>query len=206
MNRTASDGGSLQTDAPVVLVVDDEPGLADLYAAWLGDSYETRIATGGEEALDQLDETVDVVLLDRRMPTLSGDDVLEEINARGLGCGVAMVTAVDPDFDILDMGFDDYLTKPVSQDDLRSTVESIILRGEYDATLNELYALSTKRAALRRQKAPEELAAHAEYQELIDRIEVLKAQSDDLVTDLDTIGTADVFNQLRSRNLGVTDG
>ncbi|TKX52052.1 response regulator, partial [Halorubrum sp. SS7] len=60
---------------PLVLVVEDEPDLADLYAAWLGDEYRVRTAYGGREALDQLDETddeVDAILLDRRMPGLSG--------------------------------------------------------------------------------------------------------------------------------------
>lgn len=182
-------------DRPTILLVDDEPGLAELYAAWLGDTYTTRIAIGGEEALENLDETVDVVLLDRRMPTLSGDEVLEVINDRKMTCKVAMVTAVEPDFDILEMGFDDYLTKPVSQDDLRSTVESLILRGEYDAKLNELYSLATKRAALRKQKCPEELARNQEYQELIERIELLKAETDDLLGDIDD-GTTSVFDGL----------
>ena len=46
---------------PLVLVVEDEPDLADLYAAWLGDEYRVRTAYGGHEALDQLDEVDDEV-------------------------------------------------------------------------------------------------------------------------------------------------
>jgi len=104
---------------PLVLVVEDEPDLADLYAAWLGDEYRVRTAYGGQEALDELDEAddeVDAILLDRRMPGLSGDEVLAAVRERGIDCRVAMVTAVEPDFDILKMGFDDYLVKPVTSD------------------------------------------------------------------------------------------
>lgn len=60
---------------PLVLVVEDEPDLADLYAAWLGDEYRVRTAYGGQEALDELDEAddeVDAILLDRRMPGFPG--------------------------------------------------------------------------------------------------------------------------------------
>lgn len=93
-----------------VLIVEDEQPLADLYAAWLTETYSIRTAYDGEQALDQLDEQVAVVLLDRRMPQLSGDDVLERIRERNYDCHVAMVSGVHPDFDIIEMGFDDYLT------------------------------------------------------------------------------------------------
>jgi len=59
-----------------------------------------------------IDETVDVVLLDRMMPGMSGQEVLAAIRERGLDCRVAMVTAVDADFDVIEMGFDEYLGKP----------------------------------------------------------------------------------------------
>lgn len=115
-----------------VLVVDEERELADLYAAWLGNNYVTRVAYGGAEALESLDERVDVVLLDRRMPDITGDDVLAEMNDNGLECPVGVILAVEPDFDIVEMGVDDYLTKPVSQDELLDIVESLLGRKEYD--------------------------------------------------------------------------
>ena len=122
---------------PLVLVVEDEPDLADLYAAWLGDEYRVRTAYGGREALDELDEAdeVDAILLDRRMPGLSGDEVLTAVRDRGIDCRVAMVTAVEPDFDILEMGFDDYLVKPVSKDDLLGVVETMRSRSEALASI-----------------------------------------------------------------------
>jgi DNA-binding response OmpR family regulator len=169
---------------PTVLVVDDERGLTDLYAAWLSDEYDVRTAYGGEEALGKL-EGVDVVVLDRRMPELSGDDVLARIDDRELDPYVAMVTAVEPDFDIVAMGFDDYVVKPVSREQLIETVEGLLALEECHETTRELFALSEKRAALETRKNEATLLESPEYRRLCERIERLQAQTDELVADLD---------------------
>ena len=166
---------------PLVLVVEDEADLADLYAAWLGDEYRVRTAYGGHEALetlDELDNEVDAILLDRRMPGLSGDEVLSAVREREIDCRVAMVTAVEPDFDILAMGFDDYLVKPVSSDTLRDTVVSLLQRSEYDAGVQDLFSLTSKKAMLEAEKSPSELADNEEYQELTAQIEALRTDVD----------------------------
>lgn len=171
----------MSEQSPLVLVVEDEADLADLYAAWLGDEYQVRTAYGGHEALetlDELDDEVDAILLDRRMPGLSGDEVLSAVRERGIDCRVAMVTAVEPDFDILAMGFDDYLVKPVSSDTLRETVESLLQRSEYDAGVQDLFSLTSKKAMLEAEKSPSELADNQEYQELTARIERLRTDVD----------------------------
>src|SRR6056297_1258872 len=169
---------------PTVLIVEDEPDLADLYAAWLEDSCSVRTAYNGSQALDAIDEVVDVVLLDRRMPGLSGDTVLNTIRDRGLDCRVAMVTAVEPDFDIVEMGFDDYLVKPVSTDDLTSTVDQLLLRSTYDEQLQEFFALASKKALLDSQKTEAELRASEEYRRLEDRLAVMRAKVDDTISEL----------------------
>ena len=161
-----------------VLVVDDETEIADLYTTWLDMSYEVRTAYGGEEALDKVDESVDVVFLDRQMPDYSGDEVLEEIRSRELDCRVVMVTAVDPDFDIVSMEFDDYLTKPVMREDLEETVEAMRERDEYNETLQEYYALTAKKATLEAEKTPSELQNNDEYREMVERVEELAEQAD----------------------------
>jgi two-component system response regulator AdeR len=173
-------------DPPAVLVVDDEPDLVDLYAAYLEDDYEVFTATNGEAALDVLDDrSVDVVLLDRRMPELRGDDVLDRIRARGLRCRVALVTALEPEFDILELGLDAYLAKPVSRDELRETVSALLARTEYDDCLQELFALLSKRAALEATKPRAELDASDEFADLQARIADLRASADRLVDGFD---------------------
>lgn len=183
----------MSNDRPLVLVVEDEADLADLYAAWLGDSYRVRTAYGGREALDNLDAEVDIVLLDRRMPGLSGDDVLDVIQDRGLDCQVAMVTAVEPDFDVLGMGFDDYLVKPVARDELLETVENLNRRGTYDSGVQELFSLASKKALLEAEKTDAELDENEEYGELTDRLETLREELD---TTIDEMGSDDEFETL----------
>ncbi|MFD1684948.1 response regulator transcription factor [Halobellus litoreus] len=175
----------MSADLPMVLVVEDEPDLADLYATWLRDEYRVRVAYGGREALEELDEEVDVVLLDRRMPDLSGDEALEAIRERDVGCRVAMVTAVEPDFDIVAMGFDDYLVKPVSRDSLKETVENLLRRNTYDDGIQELFALASKKALLESEKDAATLEEHEEYQELTERVRNLRAQLDETLTSFD---------------------
>ncbi|WP_418282415.1 response regulator transcription factor [Halorubrum sp. DTA98] len=170
---------------PVILVAEDEPDLADLYAAWLGDQYQVRTAYGGHEAIEQLDEEIDAILLDRRMPGLSGDEVLVAVRERGIDCRVAMVTAVEPDFDILEMGFDDYLVKPVTKEVLHETVEGLLRRGGYDGDVQELFALTSKKAILESEKSASELADNDEYQDLSERIADLRAELDRTIGEID---------------------
>ena len=172
------------TVSPIVLIVEDEPDLADLYSAWLREACTVRTAYNGAQALDAIDEEIDIVLVDRRMPGLSCDEVLETIRDRGLDTRVAMVTAVEPDFDIIGMGFDDYLVKPVSQRDLMETVDQLLLRSTYDDQMQEFFALASKKAVLDAQKTNAELRASEEYARLEDRLAVLRAEIDDTVSEL----------------------
>lgn len=172
------------TGDPVVLIVDDEPELADLFAAWLADEWTVRIANDGEEALERMDEDVSVVLLDRRMPGLTGDEVLDVIREEGYDCRVVMVTAIDPDFDIIDMGFDDYLIKPVSGDELQGTVERVHRRNEYDEIMREYYSLASKRAVLQTEKSSSELETNEEFRRLETRLTELRESVDETIDSL----------------------
>ena len=110
-----------------VLVVDDEPAITDAYATWLDDEYDVRTAYSGAEALAQLDASVDAMLLDRRMPERSGEDVLAEMRDRGLDCRVAIISAEGPDDVVRDLGYDAYLQKPVTERDrILGVVEDLL--------------------------------------------------------------------------------
>ncbi|MDY7082664.1 MAG: response regulator, partial [Halobacteria archaeon] len=61
---------------PTIVVVDDEQAVADMYYEWLEGEYDVKKAYDGEEALEKIDQDTDLVLLDRRMPGMSGDEVL----------------------------------------------------------------------------------------------------------------------------------
>lgn len=164
------------TDPVTILVVDDEQSVADAYAAMLEDDYEVRTAYSGEEALELFDERVDIVFLDRRMPDLSGDKVLEEIRNRSGQSKVVMVSAVDPDFDILEMDFDAYLTKPVTPDHLKDTIIDLQARSNYREEIQQLWSLETKRDIIESVKSSDELMNNEVYQELRSKISELKSQ------------------------------
>jgi DNA-binding response OmpR family regulator len=191
MTGAGRDGG----DEATVLVVDDEEELADLYAIWLRDRYTVRTAYDGEEALDALDDAVDVVLLDRQMPGVSGDDVLDAIRERGLGCRVAMVTAVEPELDIVDLGVDDYLRKPVDRETLRATVDRLLRRSAYDETVQRYFAAARKHALLTESNDPS-VTESAEFETLEDRLDDLRNRLDDVVDDFDEDDYEVLFRRL----------
>jgi len=167
-----------------VLVVDDERDIADLYSTWMEKEYDVRTAYGAEEALDEASEAVDVVFLDRQMPEMNGDEVLEILRERALECRVVMVTAVDPDFDIVDMPFDDYLTKPVMLDDLNGAVDRMLTRENYDERMQEFFSLASKKATLEAEKDRVELQSNEEYEALESEVEHLREEADESVSDL----------------------
>jgi DNA-binding response OmpR family regulator len=186
------------SDSTTVLVIDDEEEVADVYELRLRDQYETRIAYGGEEGLERIDSDVDVVLLDRRMPDLSGDTVLERIREQGYDCRIIMLTAVDPGVDIVDMSFDDYLCKPVEKDDLVAAIERQVQASEYDQQLAEYLEVTSKLSLLRSELPAQErtesdeidrLEARAE--DLRNEIETVLSEFDDIETTLQNIGPSE---------------
>ena len=164
---------------PKVLVVDDDRELADLYTAWLAERYDVHTAYGGHEALElveEMDGEFDAILLDRRMPDLTGDLTLVILRDRGYDCPVAMVTAVEPDVDVLDLGFDDYLVKPASQDDLFELVERLHELESLDSVARELSMLRVKLHVLAVEYSTATLEEHPQFAELAARIETLQAR------------------------------
>jgi DNA-binding response OmpR family regulator len=167
---------------PTVLVVDDEEDVADAYALKLRDEYNTEVAYGGEEALEKVGVHTSAVLLDRRMPDIHGDDVLDEMRERDIDCPVIMVTAVDPDLNILEMDFDDYLCKPVDQETLLSTLDQHIRSTTSDPRLEEFFSILSKLTVLEEEHPPGELEDNEEFRSLKKRAMAL---SNDLRESMD---------------------
>lgn len=175
----------MSEERPVVLIVEDEPPLVEIYTRWLEGEYDVRAAQGGEEALSKIDESVAVVLLDRLMPEMTGDEVLAEFRDRGYSVSVAMVTAVEPDFDLITMGVDAYLTKPVDKDEMHETVARLIQRRGIPDLEREYFQLVAKKAALQTSKDEATLQASDEFSELEDRIASVRAELDEQTVDDD---------------------
>ena len=109
-----------------VLVVEDEEGLAELFEIWLGEHYEVEAVTSGQAALDRLASGFEAVVLDWRMPRVSGADILERIQEEEISCGVAVVTGLDPHVADIDDHVDFVLRKPVDRSELVNTVETLV--------------------------------------------------------------------------------
>ncbi len=113
------------------------------------------------------------------MPGISGEDVLARIREWNLDCGVVMLSAVEPDFDIVDMGFDAYIVKPGFREEVVETVTDVLAREMHDDSLREYLALSAKESLLRAEKSDSDLASSDEYDRLRVRLEELETQLDD---------------------------
>ena len=168
-----------ETDAEVesetrILVADDEELLVDSYEALLGRHFDVETATSGAEALDALDESVDIAILDRRMPQYSGDELLAEIREQGYDCHVIICSGVEPGTDIIGMDFDDYLVKPVGNDDILGAVERQLYLENYDEELRDYCALEAKHRVLEQSNSHNVLVSHHEFERLEERIERLE--------------------------------
>lgn len=173
------------TNTETILVVDDEPGLTDLYEAWLQVDYAVRSATSGEDALAAIDGAVDAVLLDRQMPGLSGDDVLAEIRDRGYDCPVSLVTAAKPTADVLDRRFDAYLLKPVDRGMVAECVDALLAVRGFDAPGRRCVRAASTGAVLTDNFAVESAAERA----LLDRC----ARTFDRAAERTDLTVTDVF-------------
>src|SRR6266516_252831 len=123
--------------ARTILVVDDEPTLREtLVEALESDGFRFVSAADGREALTRFRaERPDLVLLDLMLPELSGIEVCRIIRAES-GVPIVMLTAKDAELDKvvgLELGADDYVTKPFSLRELTARIRAMFRRAEHQA-------------------------------------------------------------------------
>jgi two-component system response regulator RegX3 len=116
-----------------VLIVEDEESMADPLAFLLRrEGFSTEIAGNGPDALAEFDRNgADIVLLDVMLPGMSGTEVCKQLRSRG-AVPVIMVTARDSEIDKvvgLELGADDYITKPYSTRELVARIRAVLRRG-----------------------------------------------------------------------------
>lgn len=124
------EGKSSIDDGPkrerVILIIEDETELRELYRDWLATRYRVRTAATASEATAQFDEDVDVALIDRDLPDGTGETLLAELQTRTADCRFGMITAIEPEWKTVEMDFDAYLTKPVREDDIFELVDGLL--------------------------------------------------------------------------------
>ncbi|STC69532.1 MULTISPECIES: response regulator transcription factor [Corynebacterium] len=116
-----------------ILIVEDEESLADPLAYLLRkEGFQAIVAPDGPTALDEFNANdVDLVLLDLMLPGMSGTDVCKQLRAVSL-VPIIMVTARDSEIDKvvgLELGADDYVTKPYSSRELIARIRAVLRRG-----------------------------------------------------------------------------
>ena len=135
-----------------ILIVDDDPDAVRLITKRIQpEGYQLDIAVDGQEALDKaLSKPFDLVLLDIRLPKISGLEVLSEIKKHKSTMGIIMMTAYGSEavaVEVLRRGADDYLIKPLDDSDLLPTIsfnlEKIKRRKEVEQIAARLREIST---------------------------------------------------------------
>lgn len=118
-----------------ILIVEDESPLAQsLSRHFAEEGYQASSASNGEEALHFIEkEKFDVILLDWKMPRMNGIDFLKYLRSRGKETPVILLTAlsrVTNKVEALELGADDYITKPFSFDELLARVKAVTRRSQ----------------------------------------------------------------------------
>ncbi len=113
-------------DRPHVLVVEDEPELADIFSIWLSEDFTVETVTSGKAGLEKLDPILDVVVLDWRIPDVSGEEILAEMRTAGLDASVAVITGADPEVVNIEEGVDVILRKPIRSHELVGAIQELV--------------------------------------------------------------------------------
>jgi two-component system response regulator RegX3 len=117
-----------------ILVVEDEETLSEAIAFLLGkEGFEVTVAATGPDAITQFEKSgADLILLDLMLPGLSGTEVCRQIRTKS-AVPIIMLTAKDSEIDKvvgLEIGADDYVTKPYSSRELIARIRAVLRRGE----------------------------------------------------------------------------
>jgi len=123
-----------------ILIVDDEPAIIQLAQLYLlKEGYSLDTATNGNQAVEKaIKYKPDVILLDIMLPELDGLEVCKRLRAINHPAAIVMVTAKDDDIDKiigLEIGADDYLTKPFNPRELVARIKAILRRDERRKTM-----------------------------------------------------------------------
>ncbi|WP_173915866.1 response regulator transcription factor [Halobacillus sp. Marseille-Q1614] len=116
-----------------ILIVDDEESIVTLLQYNIEQAgYETDVAFNGKEALEKASSTTfDLIVLDVMLPEMDGMDVCKELRQKQVQTPILMLTAKDDEFDKvlgLELGADDYLTKPFSPREVLARIKAILRR------------------------------------------------------------------------------
>lgn len=115
---------------PRILICDDEPGVRESLKLILDREYELAYATNGQEALEHLRRhEADLAILDIKMPQLNGLEALQALKRLRPTLRILMITGYessDVASEAIQLGADDYLTKPFEREKVREKVQGLL--------------------------------------------------------------------------------
>jgi DNA-binding response OmpR family regulator len=134
-----------------ILIIEDDPAIAEgLKTTFEANHYNVRHESDGAEGFEAAkDISVDLIILDLMLPSMNGEDICSQLRQTGIGTPILMLTSKDQEMDKvlgLEIGADDYLTKPFSLRELQARVKALLRRSNTDnnavaeeVRLGELY-------------------------------------------------------------------
>jgi DNA-binding response OmpR family regulator len=137
-----------EEDQSSVLILEDERMVANILEDYFSDSYDVQYVPTGTEALEAYTADTDLIIIDRNLEGMSGDTVATRIRANHEQQLLLCVSGVEPDNDIYELDYDDYIHKPVEEDEMRTRMELLLNRAALDSTARTYLSLRSKQLAL----------------------------------------------------------
>jgi len=141
-------------DKPVVLIVDDEPHIVDLISlSLIPEKFDIKKAYSGLDALDSVyRDTPDIIILDLMMPGINGYEICQKIKQNAITQHIPIIILsakgeIEDKLKGLQIGADDYMTKPFDPMELEARVERVIRRNVQDVDTHPLTRLPGKNSA-----------------------------------------------------------
>ena len=162
---------------------------------WLP-SPSVTTASDGEDALAVADADVDAMLIPRHCPNFSGDELVSKLRDRGVKAPAAVVLPEGTDADVLELGFDDCVHRPLTERKVETVLRRLIKRQTYNRLLRRYYRLVMCRTnpVIREDESSAEARARieAELQDVQDQLTAIESEMaadeyEDLFRDLQQV-------------------
>ena len=137
-----------ETQQLSTMIVEDEQMVVSIIEDYFPDSYDIRSAETAQRALDTYHDDIELLIFDRRLREMSGDELAASIRAEHKKQLMLCVSGVKPGNDIHQLQCDEYIQKPFTEDELKTKVELLLNRTELEHPAREYLSLRSKQVAL----------------------------------------------------------
>ena len=200
-------------DGPVVLLVENDPELVERHAEWLADDYAVRTAIDGETALERFDDDVDVVLLDRQLPDMSGGGLIGRIRTREGDPAIGMLVGREPDRRVRQLDVDEFAVTPLDRGAFQTLAAQLDRRRAVDEAIEAYLSLLDRKHELESRADTADIDADTDYravtgelfarrrqlESLLDRLQAVDDDAAATESDIESVDSATVEPIYRTR-------